>query len=262
MYKVRGWFSEESAKLFALLLTIQRNHELNGDILEFGVYHGKSAILLGYFLYSNDKLVVNDIFESQHLNISLSGGTYHPPSIDKFTSNYKKFHANISNLTIYSCSSDQIKNVDVNPRFIHIDAGHSFEELRTDLLNSIALATRTNFSYSIIVIDDVFNKDFPEVHISMYETLKLSDIFVPLLVSKDKFVLCQSSMYEFYINEIKKHSEYFNLNYKMIKYLHAYIIKIDLKKKDYFRKLSKFLPEILKSSALSLKIKSLLNYNS
>jgi hypothetical protein len=148
MYKVRGWFSEESAKLFALLLTIQRNHELNGDILEFGVYHGKSAILLGYFLYSNDKLVVNDIFESQHLNISLSGGTYHPPSIDKFTSNYKKFHANISNLTIYSCSSDQIKNVDVNPRFIHIDAGHSFEELRTDLLNSIALATRTNFSYS------------------------------------------------------------------------------------------------------------------
>lgn len=46
---IDGWLYPEDVLLFQEIDALQGLSKVTGDLLEIGVYHGKSAILLGYF---------------------------------------------------------------------------------------------------------------------------------------------------------------------------------------------------------------------
>lgn len=58
---VPGWFSRTDQQLFEWFLT---HPHASGDLLEMGVYVGKSAILLGQHLRPGESLTVCDLFDS------------------------------------------------------------------------------------------------------------------------------------------------------------------------------------------------------
>ena len=60
---IQGWFYPEDVRLFQALNVLQGQDGVSGDLLEIGVYHGKSSILLGYFPREDEHLVVCDLFE-------------------------------------------------------------------------------------------------------------------------------------------------------------------------------------------------------
>jgi hypothetical protein len=63
MGSVPGWFLEVDAHVFVGMDSVQRARGIHGDLLEIGVYYGKSAILLGYCVRPGEHLVVCDVFE-------------------------------------------------------------------------------------------------------------------------------------------------------------------------------------------------------
>ena len=59
---IQGWFYPEDVRLFQTLNELQGKDGVPGDLLEIGVYHGKSSILMGYFPRKDERLV-RDFFE-------------------------------------------------------------------------------------------------------------------------------------------------------------------------------------------------------
>ena len=62
---VPGWFPVADHRLFCWLLEHQQEQEISGDVLEVGVYLGRSAIVLGRHLRAGETFTVCDLFESE-----------------------------------------------------------------------------------------------------------------------------------------------------------------------------------------------------
>ena len=72
--KIQGWFSFEAAMFFAMLNEIQLQNQVQGNIFEIGVHHGRSTLFLAGMLDNPDEnLQVCDLFRNQDLNVTCSG---------------------------------------------------------------------------------------------------------------------------------------------------------------------------------------------
>jgi hypothetical protein len=60
---VPGWFLDIDATLFIGVDAVQRDIGVRGDLLEIGVFYGKTSILLGYLARPEESLVCCDVFE-------------------------------------------------------------------------------------------------------------------------------------------------------------------------------------------------------
>ena len=65
---VLGWFDDVDAAVFRAIDDVQGASGVKGDLLEIGTYLGKSAILLGYLLRPQERLVVCDLFTNEDLD--------------------------------------------------------------------------------------------------------------------------------------------------------------------------------------------------
>ena len=90
--KIAGWFSNADAMVFDSLLNLQREHLFTGDLLEIGVYAGKSAVFLNYFRDQSESLHVCDIFEGEvdGENYEEISGSYENLSESRFKNNFTK----------------------------------------------------------------------------------------------------------------------------------------------------------------------------
>src|SRR3954453_9342038 len=59
-----GWFSPDAAILFIAYNQLVAAGGVRGDVLEIGVYHGKSAVLLGALRGPSRRFVAADLFDS------------------------------------------------------------------------------------------------------------------------------------------------------------------------------------------------------
>ena len=120
--RLDGWFSEEAALLLAFLDSLQKQNQIEGDLFEIGVHHGKSALYLHRFLAEGEQLRVCDLFGEQEKNISHSG------SGDKqqFLDNYAKL-TDGGNIAVFEKFSNElsVEEIGTNYRMFHVDGGHS-----------------------------------------------------------------------------------------------------------------------------------------
>src|SRR5688572_12330628 len=127
---IQGWFYPEDVRLFQTLNELQGKDDVSGDLLEIGVYHGKSSILMGYFPRKDENLVVCDLFEQSARTVANRAEArywYSNLSRELFESNYLRFHDLLP--VIVRCSSTHLMKMGKLSRtfrFIHIDGSHLY----------------------------------------------------------------------------------------------------------------------------------------
>jgi len=183
---VEGWLYPTDAQLLSVINDIQMSRGCRGDILEIGVYKGKSAILLGFFPLPGETLIVCDLFDSEASVSEENRGenaAYYPDlRQEDFEKNYLRFHGRLP--TVHTRPSTELG--DMMPaescRLVHIDGGHTYEVTCAD----IETARRLLGPGGVVVVDDWSSAHIPGVALALWEQY-LTGRLIPLAFTKGKF---------------------------------------------------------------------------
>lgn len=182
---VPGWFATEDQSLFAKIDAVQRRRDVRGDLLEIGVYQGRSAILLGYMARDDERLVVCDLFGQDATNeYSLNENAWAYPTLERgqFEENYLRWHGKLPDVISGPSSSLGGACTPRSFRFIHVDGSHMYPDVANDLLLSKELCNRPE---SVVAIDDIRSSHTPGVWAAAWEAVFTHGL-VPLVVSPYK----------------------------------------------------------------------------
>lgn len=168
---VDGWLNPLSAQFIAGISAAHRNLGITGSVGEIGVHHGKLFILMHCDADKSRSFAI-DVFEDQHLNTDRSGkGSY-----SHFIRNVQRWCGASDNIEIIKRSSldvtpSDIKSAVGDVRLFSIDGGHTEE----CTLNDLRLADATLCDHGAVVIDDVFNQQWPGVLTGLAKYLMRND---------------------------------------------------------------------------------------
>ena len=157
-HRIEGWFSYDAALLFMKYNQLAFKDDERGNVLEIGVHHGLSAIAIAALRGSGKRLTAIDLFEDQqNKNVSGSGGGDRM----RFEKNMREFYPDSSFLRVIARPSGELTPSDLGAgfTFIHIDGGHSPEEVYHDL----KLCYDVSAEGGLIALDDYFNPEYPGV---------------------------------------------------------------------------------------------------
>ena len=168
---IDGWFYREDAIVLEAIHGIQMDHLISGDLLEIGVYHGKSAAFLGFFRRPAERFVVCDLFGAAATgpeNQAEKEQWY--PDLDRrtFESRYREIHTELPD--ILACNSGRLKQsagLSRTFRLIHIDGSHLYRIVRQDICTSSELLK----AGGVIAIDDYRSAHTPGVAAAMWEAV-------------------------------------------------------------------------------------------
>ncbi|MER6154943.1 class I SAM-dependent methyltransferase [Streptomyces sp. NPDC001868] len=182
---VPGWFPVLDQLLFDWFLNRQEASDEKGDLLEVGVYMGKSAIFLGSHLQEGEAYTVCDLFESDapdDANAAEATKSYRSTlTRQAFEANYLSFHDELPRV-LQGPSS--IVPGEVKPRscrFVHIDASHLYEHVEAD----ITAARDILLPGGLVVLDDFRSEHTPGVSIAAWEAV-LNRGLNPICISTQK----------------------------------------------------------------------------
>jgi hypothetical protein len=151
---IPGWISPLDAHLIVAFDRLQRTVGTRGDLLEIGVYRGRSAVLLGYLLGSGERFVACDVFEAMppdEPNQEEQAHWYGGLTRQLFEDTYRRYHS-VAPTIVAAPSVDLRRHLGGQPRFrmIHVDASHTYDNVRADLATARALLV----DGGIVVLDD------------------------------------------------------------------------------------------------------------
>ncbi|MEV6052660.1 class I SAM-dependent methyltransferase [Streptomyces sp. NPDC052107] len=181
---VPGWFPVLDQLLFDWFLNRQETTEMRGDLLEVGVYMGKSAIFVGRHQRPGERYTVCDLFEGDapdDANQAESTKSYSALTRRVFEENYLSFHDELPRV-LQGPSS--VVPGEVEPRscrFVHIDASHLYEHVHGD----IGAARDLLLPDGIVVLDDFRSEHTPGVSIATWEAV-LNRGLRPICLSTQK----------------------------------------------------------------------------
>ncbi|MFF3418120.1 class I SAM-dependent methyltransferase [Streptomyces sp. NPDC002698] len=181
---VPGWFPVLDQMLFTWFLERQKAAGVRGDLLEVGVYMGKSAILLGHHRRPGEGYTVCDLFEGDApdgANRAESTKSYSTLTQRAFEENYLSFHDELPR--VLPGPSSRVPD-EVEPRscrFVHIDASHLYEHVYGD----IGAAHDLLRPDGIVVLDDFRSEHTPGVSIAAWEAV-LNRGLRPICLSTQK----------------------------------------------------------------------------
>lgn len=181
---VQGWMHYADLVLFDLVLAHQLDADITGDLLEIGAYHGKSAIVMGYGLREEERLVVNDLFGPVNGEVPSEGmEAYVGLQVETFMENYDRFHhhSRTQNPEIHICPSSVLGLDEDLFRFTHIDGGHAYNVVVGDLY----LAYNHTAPRGIICLDDFRTSHCPGVSAAAWEASS-ADVLYPVILSDAK----------------------------------------------------------------------------
>jgi cephalosporin hydroxylase len=147
-----GWFTIDDCGHFALVLELQAALGVRGDLLEIGVYHGRSACVLAHHLGDREQLVLCDPFDA-------CGGAYpEQSSPDRVRAALAPLLR--GDLEVHHCRTADLRLAPERRfRFIHVDGDHT----RAGALADLRLCARHLAPGGVMAVDDYHHRDFPEV---------------------------------------------------------------------------------------------------
>ncbi|HWF27134.1 MAG TPA: class I SAM-dependent methyltransferase [Mycobacterium sp.] len=172
--QIPGFFYPADFMLFDFILAQQLDSGVAGDMLEIGVYRGKSAILMGCGLRPDERLIACDLFEKvmSHEDITVKHReTYGGLDVAEFCRNWNQYHSR-QQLDVRICDSAQL--TELPPlRFIHIDGCHNYKCVRGD----IKLAAEYTGPRGVISLDDYRVTEEPGVAAAISEAVGAGELF-------------------------------------------------------------------------------------
>ncbi|MEU3521059.1 class I SAM-dependent methyltransferase [Streptomyces sp. NPDC006654] len=181
---VPGWFPPLDQLLFTWFLERQEKGGFRGDLVELGVYMGRSAILLGRHRQDDEEFTVCDLFGGEApdgANQAETAKSYSSLSRQAFERNYLSFHDTLPR--VLEAPSSVISS-EVKPgtcRFVHIDASHLYEHVRDD----IGAARDLLLPEGVVVLDDFRSEHTPGVSVATWEAV-LNRGLRPICLSTQK----------------------------------------------------------------------------
>jgi hypothetical protein len=181
---VPGWFPVLDQLLFDWFLSRQEAAGTHGDLLEIGVYMGKSAIFTGRHLQPGEKYTVCDLFEGDapdDANRAESAKSYRALTRRRFEDNYRAFHEALPRVLQGPSSLVPAETGPRSCRFVHIDGSHLYEHVHAD----IGAARELLLPDGIVVLDDFRSEHTPGVSIATWEAV-LNRGLRPICLSTQK----------------------------------------------------------------------------
>jgi predicted O-methyltransferase YrrM len=181
--QTEGWLSRHAAALIHFFLSHQPAAERN--VLEIGVFKGKSAILLAYeTAQRNESLILLDI----QIQPEITAIAQLHPKIETIESD----SFNLPNLAPVQRAAPF--------RFIHIDGAHGYSHVMDDIKNAARLLSWRG----IICLDDFFQPAWPDVTAAAFDFLAGRDHdLVLFLAGFNKGLLCRSIALQSYCELIE-----------------------------------------------------------
>ncbi|HYZ33786.1 MAG TPA: class I SAM-dependent methyltransferase [Crenalkalicoccus sp.] len=185
--KVEGFFTEEAQVAWDFLLGNQALMNVRGDVVEIGVWKGKSAGLAALHMRPDETLTLVDIQDLKEVEdrIRALGG----PQVRSFTGKSSNFRA--------SAAYRAIEPV----RWFHIDGDHSGFSTTIDL----NIAADLLGGHGIICVDDFFNPRYPQLAAAVFRFLFNRPEYRMLLCGANKVFICRSEDYALYESLIRKY---------------------------------------------------------
>jgi Methyltransferase domain len=173
---VEGMLSPFSMAVMDSLLSFQATRGVKGDIVELGVYRGKSATILSGRLSVGEQLHLYDI--ADYFDRDALKKTGAPISF------------NIANTTDLSRRS--FRSFKGKIRFCHIDASHMFEPT----MHEMALADYMLAADGILCLDDYTNLNYSQILAATFKYLftRRTDLTM-FMVTDEKAYLCRRSRF-------------------------------------------------------------------
>jgi hypothetical protein len=172
--EIPGFFYPADFMLFDFILAHQLDSGVAGDMLEIGVYRGKSAILMGCGLRPDERLIACDLFDKvmSHEDISIKHRkTYGGLDVAEFCRNWNHYHSR-HQLDIRICDSAKLTELPTL-RFTHIDGCHNYQCVRDD----IRLAAKHTGPRGVISLDDYGIAEKPGVAAAISEAVAAGELF-------------------------------------------------------------------------------------
>ena len=197
---LEGWFFPQDMMSLAVLNTIQSKNNIKGNIIEIGVYKGKSFSFLSHLIKENETLFGYDTFpEDYYESTKLALEKY--GAIVKF----ELIKADTSEL-----NDDDIK-AKINGkgiRILHIDAGHEYHEV----LHSLLSFSPYVMDAGIIVMDDYQDPEFPGIEAAVLDFCEIDRPrrFIPFFSGANKIYLCSTYMANIYQASILSSEQFKN----------------------------------------------------
>jgi SAM-dependent methyltransferase len=185
---IDGWFGWTDHALFRGILDRQRDSPA-GDLVEIGAFKGKSAVVIGDYLRSDEQFVVVDTFgDPDLLGIAdadaerTTGRNYFTRlTRGQFEENYLSIHDSLPTV-VQALSIDVVKHVAPgSARFIHVDGSHQYEDVAEDC-RSVKQLLRGD---GVVVFDDWRKPDCPGVAAAIWDSA-LHDGLIPVALSSQK----------------------------------------------------------------------------
>jgi hypothetical protein len=185
--RIAGWVSYFDAAIFLILLSYDQPKSNAGNVLEIGVFEGKSTVLLGQNLTVGDEFHVCDIFDGEtdtknELEIQTS---YPGLSREKFEHNMMSVLGTLP--IIHQCQSNKLKSILGNKvfRFIHIDGSHLYHHVIEDLRYASETVIQ---DVGVIAVDDFRAQHTIGVAAAVWEIIIAGDL-VPFAITPAKMYL-------------------------------------------------------------------------
>ena len=189
--RVEGYTEAPVFTLLEVLNGLQRQLNISGPVTEVGVHHGRLFIAMLLLQRPDEPAVAIDLFDEQELNLDQSG----KGDLEKFKQHVA--HWSDRAVTIVQGDSTQLTAGDVaeiaGTRLFSVDGGHTADIVASDM----RLASESLCDGGIMIADDVFNPQWPDVCVGTLQYMADNDL-VPFGIGFNKTLFTQARYAERY----------------------------------------------------------------
>jgi Methyltransferase domain len=195
---VPGFLTAGAATLLDRLAQHQSAVGIQGDIVEIGVFYGRSALVLGAALEEGERLMAVDSFEIGADDVP---GWSFPPSgrpEEALRREWRRRVGGPGSLQVLRTDSSALRPGDLpaDSRIVHVDGGHGYGQVMHDA----ALAEAAIGPRGVVVFDDLLLPEWPDVTVAVIDHLRSRrPVLVPFLVAEHKGFCCRPAERERYI---------------------------------------------------------------
>jgi len=176
---IDGMLGRLDACVMVALLAHQEAAGIKGALAEFGVYKGRSAMLLATFARPGEELYLVDVAAS-YLDRE---------KIAEVFPSYKFIQSDSGEFIKVALGNKPSRTF----RFCHSDGSHTFDNVARDL----KVAEQILSDDGILVFDDYYNPHYPQVAAALFTYLAQNQTTLRVfLVGSNKCYLCRASRHE------------------------------------------------------------------
>ena len=176
--QIEGWFNLGSLRVWDAFLSHQAAQSLTGNMLEIGVWKGRSAVVLASYMAPSERLFLVDLYlKKDDILKSLSSISCDLDQVALLQTRSKLIK-----------SSQEFHSMEEKCRWIHIDGQHAGYSVWHDM----AISDQCLAPKGLLVLDDFFSPAYPQITVAALDFLTRNPYALRLLlVGHNKAYFCR-----------------------------------------------------------------------